>query len=230
MSEKLGDRLVRGLPVPRGGSKITYDSEVAGFAVRVTANGARAFILRYRHGGRSRLMTIGSFPDWSTTTARDEAAKLKRRIDRGEDPMGERHEERAAPTVSELIDKFEADYLPKRRPATIRDYTSLLGQRVRPDLGLKKVRDVTFEDIDRLHAKVSARTPHRANRAAAVVSKMMNYAIKLGWRTDNPVKGLERNIEDRRERYLSAVELRRWPLFCASTATSGAPMSSACCS
>lgn len=208
MAEKLGDRLVRALPAPASGSKITYDSEVAGFAVRVTASGAKAFILRYRFAGRSRLLTIGSFPDWSTTAAREEAAGLKRRIDRGEDPMGERHEERAAPTVGQLIDTFKAEHLPKRRPATVRDYTSILDKIIRPELGAMKVRDVSNTDVERLHRKVSVRTPFRANRVAAVLSKMMNYAIKRGWRSENPVKGLERNHEDRRERYLSPPELR----------------------
>jgi hypothetical protein len=132
MSERLTDRLVKALPAPASGSKIHYDSEVSGFAVRVIAAGARAFILRYRVGGRGRLFTIGSFPDWSTTAAREEAKKLKRRIDRGDDPMGERHEERAAPTVSDLIDRFQADYLPKRRESTIRDYRSILEKRCGP--------------------------------------------------------------------------------------------------
>ena len=208
MAEKLGDRLVRGLPAPASGSKITYDSEVAGFAVRVTANGAKAFILRYRFAGRSRLLTIGSFPDWSTTAAREEAARLKRRIDLGEDPMGERHDERAAPTMGRLIDTFKTDYLPKRRPATVYEYTSILDKIIRPELGETKVRDVVHADIERLHRKVSVRAPLRANRVAALFNNLMNYAIKLGWRSDNPVKGLERNPEDRRERYLSPPELR----------------------
>jgi integrase len=51
--------------------------------------------------------------------------------------------------------------------------------------------------------------PYQANRAVAVLSKMFNIAIKLGWRTDNPAKGIERNHEDKRERFLSADELTR---------------------
>ena len=208
MAEKLGDRLVRALPAPASGSKITYDSEVAGYAVRVTANGAKAFILRYRFAGRSRLLTIGSYPDWSTTAAREEAARFKRRIDLGEDPMGERHDERGAPTVGQLVDTFKAEHLPKRRPTTIRDYKAILDKIVRPELGAMKVRDVTHADVERLHAKLSVRTPFRANRTAALLSKMMSFAIKRGMRSDNPVAGLERNAEEARERYLTVAELR----------------------
>jgi hypothetical protein len=48
----LTDRIVRELPAPARGAKITYDGgdprrRVSGFGVRVTAAGQRAFILNY---------------------------------------------------------------------------------------------------------------------------------------------------------------------------------------
>lgn len=207
MGERLTDRLVKALPVPASGSNIYYDQEVKSFGARVTANGARAFILRYRIAGQGRLYTLGSYPDWSASAAREEAKELKKRIDRGEDPTGKRHADREAPTMGELIDRFEADYLPKKRALTIRDYRLVLEKWVRPDLGGMKLADVKHADVDGLHRKLSERAPYQANRMAAVLSKMMNFAVKLGWRADNPVRGLERNHEDRRERYLSPAEL-----------------------
>ena len=60
-SERLTDKLVRALPVPDKGATITYDADVAGFGARITANGARAFVLNYRCAGRERRMTIGRF-------------------------------------------------------------------------------------------------------------------------------------------------------------------------
>jgi len=50
---------------------------------------------------------------------------------------------------------------------------------------------------------------HQANRVVAVLSRMLNLAIKWGWRVDNPAKGTERNPEEKRHRYLSAAELDR---------------------
>ena len=209
MSERLSDKVVKALLPPASGNKLYYDAEIKGFAVRITAAGARAFVVNYRAAGRERRYTIGSFPDWSTAAARKEAAELKQRIDRGEDPMGERHDERAAPTVGELIDRFAADYLPKKRESTRRDYLAMLENIVRPELGKMKVTDVRHADIDRLHRKVSERAPYRANRVAAVLSKMLSFAVKLEWRDENPVKGLDRNPEERRYRYLTYDELRR---------------------
>jgi integrase len=43
----------------------------------------------------------------------------------------------------------------------------------------------------------------------ALVSKMFSLAIKWGWRTDNPCRGVERFPEAKRARYLAPEELKR---------------------
>jgi hypothetical protein len=83
------DKLVRALPVPDKGATITYHADVPGFGARVTANGARSFVLNYMSTGRERRMTIGQFPTWSATAAREEARTLRRKVDSGIDPMAE---------------------------------------------------------------------------------------------------------------------------------------------
>ena len=82
--------VIRTLPTPATGNKVYYDSEVAGFGLRVTAADARSFILNYRTtGGRERRKTIGAYPDWTATDARKEARRLRRVIDAGGDPLAE---------------------------------------------------------------------------------------------------------------------------------------------
>ena len=68
---------------------------------------------------------------------------------------------------------------------------------------------VSHSDIDAFHHKLSARAPTHANRTLAVLSKMFSLAIRWGWRADNPCKGVERNQEEKRYRYLTAAELSR---------------------
>ena len=209
MTQRLSDRVVKALSVPASGSKITYDSEVSGFGARVTAAGARAFVLNYRIGGRERRYTIGSFPDWSVTAAREEARTLKRRIDRGEDPMGERHEERAAPTVGDMCDRYITDHLPKKRPTSQRDDLAMINTIIRPRLGREKVAEVRFGEVERLHRDISQRAPIRANRVASLLRRLFNLSIRWGWRADNPCRGIERNHEECRSRYLTGDELAR---------------------
>ena len=115
MAEELDERFVKAMPAPETGNRITYDLAVKGFGIRVTSAGAKAFILNYRAGGRERRITIGSDPDWKVTAARERAKDLKREVDNGGDPMGERHEQRAAPTVSDLAQLYRTTHLPRKR-------------------------------------------------------------------------------------------------------------------
>ena len=67
MAKQLTDQMVRALTPPEAGNRVTFDAVVKGFGARITANGARSFVLTYRtRAGRQRSLTIGSYPDWST--------------------------------------------------------------------------------------------------------------------------------------------------------------------
>jgi integrase len=216
MSERLTEKSAGALPAPDEGNRIYWDGPnsrgkdwTPGFGLRVTAAGARAFILNYRtRSGRDRRITIGSLPAWSLAAARTEAADLKRRIDMGEDPLADRQQTRDAPTMAKLCDRFVAEHVAKKRASTQRSYQAAVDE-IRKALGTRKVAEVSVDDVERLHRKITERAPYVANRCAAVMSKMFNMAVRSGWRADNPVRGLERNEEQKRQRYLKPDELAR---------------------
>ncbi|AWN43813.1 tyrosine-type recombinase/integrase [Methylobacterium durans] len=209
MASRITETLVKSLPSPERGNRITYDTELKGFGARVTAAGAKSFILNYRIAARERRYTIGSYPEWSATAARKEAEGLKRRIDLGEDPMAKRCEERETPTVADLCALYEERHLPKKRPSSQRDDRVFIRNVILPRWGREKVTAIRHADIEALHREVSARTPYRANRLVALLSKMFSLAVKWELIKENPVTGIERNPERMRTRYLSGNELRR---------------------
>jgi integrase len=212
MAEKLTDRIVKTLPSPAKGSRIFYDEAVSGFGVRVTAAGTKAFVLNYRTraDGRERRYTIGGYPDWSTGAARDEARRLKRAIDGGADPVGELQATRQAPTGDDLCDRFVAEHLGHLAPSTAYDYRIRV-DRIRPRLGKHKVAAITFSDIQALHRwETKERGVYTANRTIAMLSRMFGLAVRWKWCADNPAKGIERNQEHARQRYLSNEELARF--------------------
>jgi integrase len=202
--------VVRRLKPPATGNKIYYDRELPGFGARITCNGARSYILNYHIHGRERRYTIGDAGTWTTTNARREARRLKHSIDRGHDPLSDREAERTAPTVVDLLDRFEQEHLPRKRDSTAADYKRMLRVHIRPHFGNHaKVQDIRFADVDSLHRKISKASPRRANTVIAVLSKAFNLAIRWGMRPDgtNPAKSIERNIETQRRRYLRNGEL-----------------------
>ena len=217
----LTDVIIRRLPLPASGYAVMWDDDVSGFGCRVTVGGARSYIFNYRvrGSGQQRRITIGAFPSWSSTAARDEAKRLRRLVDSGSDPRGEREEEREAPTMAALIDRFEREHLPRKRASTIKAYRGMLNKHVRPFFGKHtKVADVAYSDIDALHRRISATgSTYVANRCVAMLSKMFSLAIKWQMRDTNPCRGIERNTESKRKRYLSGDELRRLTKALAKT-------------
>jgi integrase len=125
----------------------------------VFLSGRKGFILIYRAAGRQRRMTIGTWPSWSVTAARDEAKRLKRDIDRGEDPMDVRTSARHAPTVEELVERYIDEHLPKLSASSAKDQASMLRTLVLPEWRSRKVVDITPTDVDRLLTKVAAGRP-----------------------------------------------------------------------
>ena len=206
------ENLKKCLP-PVKGNKVYYDSEVKGFGLRVTAAGAKSFIYNYRINGRERRYTIGTYgrDQWTLLAARKRAGELRRMVDNGEDPLGKRVEARTAPTVADMCKRFEEDHLPKLRPSSQREYKAIIETYVLPALKHHKVGAVEFTDIDDLHRKISKTAPYRANRTVAVLSKMFSLATRW-WPKLNivhPARGIERNQEEKRHRYLSSDELAR---------------------
>jgi integrase len=211
MAIKLTDAVIKRLPAPAAGKVITYDTEVKGFGARVYSSGARSFVLNYRtRSGRERRITIGAVSDWNTAAARAEARELKKLIDRGGDPLADIETLRIAPTVSDLCDRFVAEYLPRKRPSTQYVYRLQIDNEIRRALGRLKVAEVTFADTDALHREISRRgTLYYANRVVALLSRMFTLAMRWQWRADNPCRGVERNLENKRRRYLTPDELVR---------------------
>jgi integrase len=195
------------------------DPKATGFGVRAYAGGAKSFFIDYRLNGRQRRYTIGPFPRWSAEAAREEAKKLRKAMDRGIDPAGDKRARRIAPTVQDLIDRYIADHLSKKSVGKnrITDEKKVLAE-IGDRLGKHtKVAEVHGGDIANMHRRITeSGRPVRANRTLAVCSVMFSLALvpkageTLPWRNavqGNPCKGIKRNHEEGRERFFSQSEL-----------------------
>lgn len=208
-ARRITETLAKSAPPPASGQIIIYDSDLKGFGLRITAKGARAFVLNYRSAGIERRLTIGRYPEWSAAAARKEAENAKRRIDLGDDPMARRHEDRAALTVRQLCALYDERHLPGKGTASQRDDRAIIRTIVLPQLGNLKAASVRYADVEDLHRNLSRTTPYRANRALALLSKLFTLAMKWDVVAANPAKGVRRNPEEARQRYLTEDELQR---------------------
>jgi hypothetical protein len=182
---------------------------IKGFGLRVTKAGAKSFILDYRVDGRQRRITLGGYPDWTVQAARTAAKAMKRDVDQGQDPMGDRHDLRAAPTMQDLWERYRQEKLPKKAGRSQLDENSMWQKIILLRLGKLRVSGVKYNDLDDLHRDITRirQTPVRANRVIEVLRGAFNLAIRWHWREDNPAKGIQRNPEEKRDRYLDKPKL-----------------------
>lgn len=227
---RINEKIIRdAIPDPER-DYLIFDSEVTGFAIRIYRSGSRSFTFDYRIQGRQRRYRIGPWPEWTAVGARERARELRRQVDLEIDPHDAREFHRTAPNVTELIDRYIAEHLPKLASRSQADQISMMRKLIQPVWGKRLVIDITKQDVAALLddvAKGRARphkakpnnrarklqsskpTPIRANRLGQMLRKMFNLAIEWEWRVDNPAQGFHQRIENSRERFLSIDEIKR---------------------
>ncbi len=204
---KLNEKILRDVEPQERNSYQIFDTEILGLAAKVQSSGSRTFTLDYRFAGRQRRLTIGRWPEWSVTAARERARELRRMIDEGEDPLAAKEELREAPRVTDMIDRYIREHLPRLSPTNAGDQISMLQKMVEPAWGRQLVTDITKSDVAKFLDFVAegrprpckqnpnnrARklqghkpTPIRANRMGEVLRKMFTLAMEWEWRSDNP--------------------------------------------
>ena len=192
---------------PATGYTILWDDAVKGFGVRITADGAVAFIFNYRtQGGRLRRLTIGVTSEYTVETARKVAKRHRHVVDQGGDPLADwrasvvRRTSRISPTTT-------STGTCRRSAPRAEDRRADPRQRAVAELGPQGHRDHLRRPRRHSPQDHQGRAAYRANRVVALLSKMFSLAIRKRWRGDNPAKHVERNQESKRARYLSNGEL-----------------------
>jgi integrase len=209
---KLTKRYIDSIPSSASRESFVWDSQLAGFGLRIRPSGRKSWIIQYRNAyGRSRRLTLGSTGVLTPHAARKEATQLLASAKRGEDPAEARQRARHGATVAELADQYlERHLIPKRTPRTVENFKSEMKLRVRPKLGSRKVASLTRDDVERWHRSY-AHVPVAANRSLSALSSIMTYAERLDLRPQgsNPCRYVERYPEAKRERFLTPGELAR---------------------
>lgn len=79
-----------------------------------------------------------------------------------------------------------------------------------PRFGAREIQSITHADVRALHAEISAAYPVAANRIIALMSAMVNAAIREDvYSGPNPAGMIRKNRETPRRRYLDRAEKRR---------------------
>jgi len=172
---RLTKTIVDRLAIPDKGQTFCRDEVLQGFAVRVTANGAKSFVVEKRIHGRSRRKTLGRYGVLTVEQARKAAQQFLGDVAHGIDPFAKAREAQARDVTLRTV--FE-DYLDVRKglsPSTVHDYHRHMNDPFK-DWATRPLAQISKDAVLKRHKKLGQRSEARANNAMRFLRALFNFA------------------------------------------------------
>ena len=179
-----------------------------GLYLDVRPSGSRSWVQRLAIRGRRREMGLGGFPLVSLEEARAEAFANRKLARAGGDPLAEKRRARAVPTFAAAAERVWEQMRPGWRNAKYgRDWMSGLARFAFPHIGGIPVAEVTGADVIETLRHVWHRHPATARRLRQRVNTVMEWAVAMEYRADNPCGrvGLVLGRQQDRVRHMPAL-------------------------
>ncbi len=211
MPKKLTEVFVK--TAKAGVQRVEYrDGHTRGLVLRVTPTGAKtwAVVFRRRSDSRRRRYTIGAYPAYTLTEARNVAQEVLAAIARGDDPAGQAKIRKEAPTFQELAEVWVKRHgRPNKSPRALYDDQLMLKREILPVIGAMKANEVAKRDIIDILVSVAERGARvRSNRIFALMRAIYRWGISEDRIKSDPTQGVRpRTIERPRDRVLTDQEV-----------------------
>lgn len=214
-------------------------SDGDGLTFTLSAAGTAAWILRYRHGGKAKELTLGRYPDMGLAKAREIAAERRVAIRLGADVGAEKQRQKQSDklaatlakigTVKTLYDDWYLREIEGRRKAP-EQVAGIFALHILPAIANRQVADIRPADIDALLRPLSDRGVFRtAAKVLQFVKSLFNYAMKrhlieanpaapYGWRDIGGKTGPRSRVLSRAELVKLFEAMRTTPNFPAHSA------------
>jgi integrase len=167
MKQKITKTLVDALACKPGQRDfMVFDSELTGFAVRVTEAGARRFLLQYSRGGRTKRLPLGKYGEVTVFEARKLAMTALGDLTGGGDPVAARQDRQAAILAAETARRRVAEEDAFTVEKLVTDWT---------DTGLRAAGERHKEESPRAIKKLLAK--HLALPARALTPAQAQHAV-----------------------------------------------------
>lgn len=205
---KLTQRSVAAL---KPGEKVyrVQDADLKSLHVTVRPKGSKTFYLIKQVAGRRVEAKLGAFPELTVEAAREICRERYQKMIAGEEVRESRGGRDGELTLEQLFGEYLERYAKKQKKSWKGD-EELFQLHLTP-IQKRRLSAVTPKMIQLRHDEVSKSAPVQANRILALVSKMFSWAgsSPIGlYKGENPAKGVKRNSEKSRERFILPHELK----------------------
>lgn len=186
-----------------------WDSELAGFGLRVRPTGRYYWFVRLRHRGKHRRISLGCTDDVGADLARAQARRLLAEV--ALDGLPKRAVVKATPTMDDYVDTYWQDFARGWKPSTAKRNYNAWRLDLKEHFSAMRVADVAKPDVQRWRDGCVGGLEARFNRAVPVLAALLKYAeaLHLRRKNSNPCRGMPRYKRPAKERYLTPLEYRR---------------------
>lgn len=202
-SIRLTDTFVRALR-PTDKRFIIYDAALPGFGVRVATSGAISWVLLTRVLGRRKRITLGTYPAYTLSQAREAARQTLASIEKGTFQRTPRNL-----SFSEAL----SDWYQREQKAN-KSFTQVqqtMALHVTPHLGKYQLNQITKADLIRVIDQVADKGKlTQANRVRAFLVRFFTWSQQRDLIETSPATRLPKPApETTRDRVLNTGELRQ---------------------
>lgn len=190
-------------------------SDAEGLFLLVQPNGTKLWRLKYRYGGKEKLLSFGAYPAVGMAAARDKRTAAKAILAEGRDPMKSKAE--LTPGGGEHFRSVAERWHENRKsaldPAHAARVWSRLERDVFPFLGKKLMQEITPPDVLEMVRKIEARGAlDISRRAKQGVGQVFQFAIACGLAATDPTAYLRGALKPRpRVKHMSRIPLNEVP-------------------
>ncbi|NVK57832.1 MAG: integrase arm-type DNA-binding domain-containing protein [Alteromonadaceae bacterium] len=162
-----------------------YDGE--GLYILVKANSKKYWRLKYRFGGKEKVLALGVYPKISLAQARQATLKEKAKIIEGIDPSQERKLKKLTANLSNnntfasIADEFIEKKMQNMSKVHLDRTTRAINRDLKPDIGTRPISEITAPELLAILRKVEERGAiETAHRIKQVAGQIFRYAIATG--------------------------------------------------
>lgn len=177
-----------------------------------TPNGSKCWRLKYRFGGKEKLLALGTYPEVSLSDARDKRTEARRQIAAGIDP-GEARKARKEATAEKAANTFEVvarEWYGKNEPVWSPTHAVMVISRLEKDvftvIGNRPISEIKAPEVLKMLQNIEARgVIETAYRIKIVCGQVFRYATATGRADGDPTAALKGALSKRKVKHHASI-------------------------
>ncbi|WP_150430006.1 integrase arm-type DNA-binding domain-containing protein [Dechloromonas sp. CZR5] len=183
-----------------------------GLFLLVNPNGSKWWRLKFRVGGKEKLLSFGIYPEVGLKDARNKRDEARKLLADGGDPSEQRKAQKAAKT-ERAANSFEVicrEWLEQRKdtvePAQTAKTLARMENDVFPWIGGKAISEISAPEVLSVMRRMDERgARYTAHRVRSEISRVFRYAIATGRAERDPCPDLRGAIPPAKETHFAAI-------------------------